>query len=262
MCFAPDSRGCYPYGGGVADPTVGVGRCHLGTQGCGGDGGASTWGACQGAVVPGAEVCNGIDDDCDGTKDDGCPTAFTFDAGAVSPEYATGTGGTPYALGCAAGQVARGASVTWYPGFWDYSVTLHCGTPVFRLADAGTTTAVYDVAVVAGANSATAGSPGSASGSFTCPSGHIVTGIFGKQSNAIVSLGLRCSAYLVSGNSGSFTVTRAAAGSSSALGQDAGSQYGFDCPGSQMLGGLFGHSGAWVDRLGGACLKPTLQLRP
>jgi hypothetical protein len=41
--------------------------CHMGTQTCL----AGVWGTCTGNVEPIAETCNGIDDDCDGTVDDG-----------------------------------------------------------------------------------------------------------------------------------------------------------------------------------------------
>jgi len=33
------------------------------------------WGACEGAVGPVDEICNGLDDDCDDTTDEGCPCA-------------------------------------------------------------------------------------------------------------------------------------------------------------------------------------------
>ena len=38
-----------------------------GTQTCAG----GAWGACTGEVMPMMEVCNGLDDDCDGAADDG-----------------------------------------------------------------------------------------------------------------------------------------------------------------------------------------------
>ena|GEM_PF-1162414 len=54
-----------------ADPeTEGVALCRAGTRTCT-DGG---WSDCVGAVLPEVEVCNDLDDDCDGLVDPGCPS--------------------------------------------------------------------------------------------------------------------------------------------------------------------------------------------
>ena len=63
-CDPGETRACGP------DP---VGVCRQGVQACADDG---QWGACEGAVEPGDEVCgNALDDDCDGGVDEGCACA-------------------------------------------------------------------------------------------------------------------------------------------------------------------------------------------
>ena len=56
------SRSCYSGPAG----TAGVGTCRSGTQACA----AGAFGACNGQVVPVAEFCDALDNDCDGTPDD------------------------------------------------------------------------------------------------------------------------------------------------------------------------------------------------
>jgi hypothetical protein len=82
---------CYPFASG----TPGVGICKSGVAQCdavagpNGQPGAPSFGACTGAVGPQPELCNGLDDDCDGAVDDNatdpwigqpcCPTANLAD---------------------------------------------------------------------------------------------------------------------------------------------------------------------------------------
>jgi len=59
------------YGGTCPGPTCTPrGQCRRGTQTCSG----GMYGACMGQTLPTAEVCNALDDDCDGQVDDGLIT--------------------------------------------------------------------------------------------------------------------------------------------------------------------------------------------
>jgi hypothetical protein len=62
-CVPGDTRACYSGPAG----TLGVGACQAGVQYCRGDG--SGFDECIGEVLPSAEQCNGLDDDCDGNVD-------------------------------------------------------------------------------------------------------------------------------------------------------------------------------------------------
>lgn len=63
-CRMEETRPCGP-------PAVGL--CHLGTQHCSDRKFTTT---CEGQVTPVPEVCNNLDDDCDGVVDNGVTTAF------------------------------------------------------------------------------------------------------------------------------------------------------------------------------------------
>jgi|GEM_PF-701014 len=73
LCAPGATRGCYTGRAG----TAGVGVCAAGAQACAmnASGAGSDWGACAGQVLPGAEVCNRRDDDCNVMVDEGdvCP---------------------------------------------------------------------------------------------------------------------------------------------------------------------------------------------
>ncbi|MFN7130918.1 MAG: MopE-related protein, partial [Myxococcales bacterium] len=61
-CLTGQVQPCYAGPNG----TVGVGICKRGTQTCT----AGAWGRCTGEQLPQTEVCNGLDDDCDGQTDE------------------------------------------------------------------------------------------------------------------------------------------------------------------------------------------------
>jgi hypothetical protein len=70
-CNPGDYLGCYTGAPGTRDKGV----CKGGVRTCSADG--AGFGACEGEVVPAAEVCyNSVDEDCDGQLDTGCAPQF------------------------------------------------------------------------------------------------------------------------------------------------------------------------------------------
>ena len=101
---AGETRSCAVAGG--------TGACGMGTQTCTVGLEFPAWGPCGDVPEPSAEACNGVDDDCDGMTDEGCPTTVTvgvmLDGDCVTarcpPE-------APYPIGCdimMAGDDSRG----------------------------------------------------------------------------------------------------------------------------------------------------------
>ncbi len=75
-----------------------VGACAAGVQSCGDDG---TWSDCTGSILPLPETCNAVDDDCDGTSDEGA------EADCVRPPHtltARCTGGACVVATCSPGR--------------------------------------------------------------------------------------------------------------------------------------------------------------
>ena len=98
-CGEGDTRSCSSPGNPL------LGACHAGTQTC--TGGA--WGDCTGEVPPAAaELCNGIDDNCNGMVDEGCVADCVVVAPNGDDASADGTAAHPFGTIAAALTLANG----------------------------------------------------------------------------------------------------------------------------------------------------------
>jgi hypothetical protein len=102
-CDGLQNEGCACTNGQTQQCGTTTGRCEYGSQTCNLSG---VWSTCSGGIGPIAETCNGIDDDCDGTTDEGvctgpvvmCPSGLTAEVLSTVTLSASGSdpdGGTP-----------------------------------------------------------------------------------------------------------------------------------------------------------------------
>jgi hypothetical protein len=117
VCTPASTQACYSGPPG----TNGVGVCHAGTRTC--NAGGTGYGACTGQVTPGAEACgNGLDDDCDGSVDEGCLGDRAWNdrnRNGIQDADESGLGGATYILRTSTGAlvsvaVSAASGVYWF----------------------------------------------------------------------------------------------------------------------------------------------------
>ena len=89
-CTVGDTRPC----SSGAPGQRGVGACRAGLQTCETSDEFGAWGACVGEVLPAAETCNGVDDDCDGVVDQNLVQVCSTACGSGTSVCSAGTWGT------------------------------------------------------------------------------------------------------------------------------------------------------------------------
>lgn len=229
----------------------GVGRCQGATQTCGGDG---KFGVCVGAQVA-PETCNGIDDDCNGTNDDPCPTGALAlgNPRTTSPVIGNASGGsTAYDDTCPAGEVLTGLSTR--TNAYMRRIQGRC-SKLTIVEDKGATPYTYTLTITAGATLPEHGTVNGTAQSADCPAGTVMIGYAARAGLLVDQITLRCASLtLTTGAGPSFGLTIGAPANAGTIGGTGGGAVpSFLCPSGTIIHRLFGKTGDGLDNFAVTC---------
>jgi hypothetical protein len=247
--------------------------CHTGQSTC--TNGA--WGTCFGEILPSLEICNGVDDDCDGVVDNTCPTGQSAYAGTpvATPVVGGGAATVWMNVGCPAGQVAVGFHGN--AGTYVDAVAEHCGIPTV-VEDRSVTPFSYALQISGGFEAPARGGTGGSAWDYRCATGEIVIGVEGHDGTLIDQFTFTCSRFDVA------TGTTAGGGTTYriveigprhaqpiAVGGTGGGAFSADCPLGYAVSHLNGSDGPFilgtetltlVGSVGSNCTELAPMLRP
>jgi len=131
--------------------------------------------------VPALEQCNGVDDDCDGVVDEGCPVAFSRSDAVQRESLGDSDDGSDFAETCAANEVLVGLKVG--VGAWIDQVTAVCQK--YSLST-NTQTVPYQCSFPLGTQRELAAYPPTTTSplqELTCRDGTVMVGVHISQQN-------------------------------------------------------------------------------
>jgi len=245
----PLTRTCYTGPSG----TQGVGICRAGTETCS----SGTFGTCSGQVTPTTESCNGADNNCNGTVDEGCPIGISLTNAFWSTNYGGG-GGTAFTRPCAAGSAMTGFNIR-HGSRIDFFQAV-C-SPISIQENRSVNPFTYLVNFGAGTVLASSGGGGGTYAAFRCPANEVLYRIDLRSGSAVDQLRGYCARPTVTGTSGNFTVGRSIGGTSATYGGSGGTLVNMICPNAGVITGVQGRAGSRIDAIGFRCSTPTVTLR-
>jgi hypothetical protein len=184
--------------------------------------------------------------------DDASPVVVELGGDAATSEYGSPTGGMPFLDLCPDDEAVVGlqGNLTYYvPALILGAIQATCASMVVDPSSGQITTAPGAVLAVQGTGPADVWTQ-------MCPAGQVVVGFVGRSGDAVDQAAFECASLAVDLDAGSFSMGPLVV--LTAAGGDGGMAFGSECPMGQIVRGLVGRSGAWVDELGLACASPAL----
>jgi hypothetical protein len=133
------------------------------------------------------EICNGIDDNCDGVVDENCPAGLTWDTAAAQPNLGASPGGSPFSDLCNNDEVLTGVKVAI--SNWVDSVQAVC-SEIWLNADDSVSPWQYSIQI--GNPRDLPAHPGGSTSphqDLPCPDNQMIVGLKISQQDAAVASG-------------------------------------------------------------------------
>lgn len=215
-------------------------------------------GACE---CPGAvELCQGVDDDCSGTADEGCPTGLSTCCQSSAGAHG-GTSGTAWADPC-----PTGAALVGIAGRADARLTQIQPICAAMIFDFDETRPEHTFFVRRGAfiYRTPHGESGAASFEDVCPGDQVVVGVRGHAGARVDEVSLRCASLTIERSAGfDWGLRVSPVGTTTSRGSPGTESSAFvaDCGPSSVVTSLEGRASTRVDRLAVTCRRLQLDLR-
>jgi hypothetical protein len=203
------------------------------------------------------EICNGRDDDCNGSIDEGCPRSISVGALVDASPYFGGDGGDSFdsfsATVAQTGYDGHAAAVI-------QRVEALGAAPVLRVDASSMPEHAFRVGWEPPlAYFGAAGSSTGSSFSDRCPPDQFVTGIRGAYGSLIGSLGAHCSRIDLLRIDGNWAVVVTEQSEIAVRGGGGGSRFAFRCRSGSVAVGFFGRAGSAIDGIGLLCRELTIE---
>ncbi len=238
--------------GGDCD-TGQAGRCATGARTCV-DGAV----VCEPRPGPRAEICDDVDDDCDGAVDQGCPGGLGTGADRNLTAFGGGGGGG-FALACGAGMAAVGVDVRSAAEV--DQVTVICQR-VGLAVDRGASPHGFSTVAQGGqGRTGSAGGGGGGQSTLVCPDGSFLHALQVRSGARVDQASFTCARLDLVGYPAQPRFSRSDTGSRTFGGNGGGLQALQRCRDDELMAGLHGRSGGRVDRLGPICRTIRVQTR-